>query len=149
VRQQDRSTQTIERWDPFREFEQLHSRMSELMESALPGAGNGHPWVPSVDVEETDDAWIVEAEVPGAKREDINVEVNDSELVISGEIKERERVGLLRRRTRRMGAFEYRVMLPGRAAADKVDAKLNEGVLTVRVPKPEESRPSRVNVQSG
>jgi HSP20 family protein len=69
--------------------------------------------------------------------------------VVSGEIKERERVGLLRRRTRRTGEFELRVTLPGRVDAGEVEANLDDGVLTVRIPKPEDARPERVEVQSG
>jgi HSP20 family protein len=69
--------------------------------------------VPLADIEETDDAGIIEAEAPGADRDDINVEFHASELVITGEIKEKERKGILRRRTRRTGRFEYRVTLPG------------------------------------
>ena len=75
-------------------------------------AGNGAPWVPPVDVEETEDAWIVEAELPGVDKKDVDVQVRDSELTITGEIKERERKGILRRRTRRVGEFEFRVALP-------------------------------------
>jgi HSP20 family protein len=112
-------------------------------------AGDGEPWVPSVDIEETDDAWIVEAEIPGAHRDDVSVEVDDSELVISGETKERERKGILRRRTRRMGRFEYRVTLPGPVEPEAVEAGLADGVLTVRVPKPEQARARRVEVREG
>ena len=136
-------------WEPFREFDELQRRTAELMESVWSGIGGGEdqPWIPSVDFEETDDAWIVEAEVPGVRRDDVNVELRDSELVISGEIKERERTGILRRRTRRTGRFEYRVVLPGQPEPDAVEATLDDGVLTVPVPKPEQARPRRVEVQ--
>ena len=90
----------------------------------------------------------VEAELPGVKQEDVNVEVSDSELTISGELKERERKGILRRRTRRMGLFEYRVTLPGEADAERIEASLTEGVLTVRVPKPEHTRRRRIEIKS-
>jgi HSP20 family protein len=119
------------------------------MESVWSGIGGGEdqPWIPAVDVEETDDAWIVEAEVPGVGRDNVNVELRDSELVISGETKERERSGILRRRTRRTGRFEYRVILPGQPDPDAVEATLDDGMLTVRVPKAEQARPRRVQVQ--
>ena len=103
-----------ERWGPFRELEDLHTRIGHLMESAWPGVAEGGAWTPLVDIEETDDAWLVEAELPGVKQEDIDVEVSDSEVAISGELKERERKGILRRRTRRTGQFDYRVTLPVR-----------------------------------
>jgi HSP20 family protein len=101
-----------------------------------------------MDIEETDDAWIVEAEIPGIDKKDIHVDVQGSELTVTGEIKERERKGILRRRTRRTGQFELRVMLPGEIDADGVEASLNHGVLEVRVPKPERTRPHQVEVKA-
>jgi HSP20 family protein len=150
VRSDRSSTQTMQRWDPFRQFEQLQQEMGRLMEGAWSqtGAGNGDLWVPLADIEETDDAWIIEAEAPGADRDDINVEFQNSELVITGEIKEKERKGILRRRTRRTGRFEYRVTLPGPADEEHVDASLHDGVLTVRVPKSERVRPRRIEVKT-
>jgi HSP20 family protein len=111
-------------------------------------AANGGVWLPLVDIEEAEDAWIVEAELPGAKREDVHVELRDNELVIFGEIKERERKGILRRRTRRTGEFEYRVTIPGEADPVGIDASLHEGVLTVRIPKPARQRPREIEVKT-
>jgi HSP20 family protein len=138
-----------QRDNPFREFEDLQDRMTQLMQNVWTGLGDGEGalWSPPVDVEENDDAWLIEADLPGALHDDINVEVHDNELVITGEIKERERKGILRRRTRRTGEFEYRVMLPGDVDADNVDARLEGGVLTVRVPKSERERARHVEVQ--
>jgi HSP20 family protein len=133
------------RWDPVREVEDLHERMNQLLQGV--GIDTNGVWSPLVDVEETEDAWIVEAELPGVKKKDVNVEMRDNELVISGEIKERERKGILRRRTRRTGRFAYRVTLPGDADAGNIDASLRDGILTVRVPKPEQTRPRRVEVK--
>ena len=144
-------------WDPLREFEDLTGRMNQLFESAfggLPslvgtGAGAGPVWVPSVDIEETDDAYLVEADLPGVKREDVSVELREGELAITGELKERERTGVLRRRSRRTGRFDYRVSLPGDTDPDKVDATLRDGVLTVRVPKTTKTQPRRVQITAG
>jgi HSP20 family protein len=133
------------RYQPFAELEELQSQMGQLMQSVL-GEADGQIWVPYVDVEETEDEWIVEAELPGVRKEDVNVEVHDNELAITGEIKERERKGILRRQTRRVGQFEYRVTLPGNADADNVQASLHDGVLTVRVPKSPEARARRIEV---
>ena len=149
TRRRDMTARPVRRFEPFREFDQLQAQMGELLESALAGApGEGAPWIPAVDIEETDDAWIVEAEVPGVRRKDVDVEVRDSELVVSGEIVERERTGILRRRTRRTGRFEYRVVLPEQPDPEGIDATLEDGVLTVRVPKPEQTRRRRVEVQA-
>src|ERR1700750_2290720 len=108
ARRTETSPRPMQRWDPFREFEQLQEEMGRLMQSAWsPANGDGGAWTPFADIEETDDAWVIEAR--GWEGDDINVERRDDELVISGDIKERERRGGLRRRARRTGHFEYRV----------------------------------------
>jgi HSP20 family protein len=137
--------------DPISDFETLQRQTLALLRSAW-GGGPAIPvpavWVPPVDVEETEDAWIVEAELPGVRKKDVDVRVDDGELVIEGEIVERERKGILRRRTRRAGRFEYRVALPG-LDTDAIDAHLDKGVLTVRVPKSDRDRSRRVDIRSG
>ena len=146
-----RFTSSPARWDPIRDLEELQARTAQLIGAALPAAlaEDGGIWVPPVDIEETDDEWIIEAEVPGVKREDVNVDLRDNELVITGDIKEKERKGILRRRTRRVGQFEFRVTLPGDADRDRVDADLHGGVLTVRIPKPERAEPRRIEINEG
>jgi HSP20 family protein len=138
----------VTRWDPFREFEELQAATGQLLEGLMtgPGAGNGGIFAPPVDIEETEDAWIVEADLPGVDKKDIEVDVRDGELTISGEIKQKERKGILRRRTRPVGHFEFRVSLPGGADPEQVDANVGNGVLTVRIPKPEQNRPRRIEV---
>lgn len=135
-----RSDSPAARWQPLRELEEMHDQMGRLLGSPL---GDVALWSPPVDIEETEDSWIVEAEVPGAKRDDIDIQFNEGELLITGEIKERERKGLLRRQTRRVGRFEYRVRLPRPADPDKVDASLEDGVLKVAVPKAEQAKATR------
>jgi HSP20 family protein len=137
------------RWDPFRELEGLQEQLAQLMQRTLPDGDGAAPFAPLVDIEETDDAWIVEADLPGVKAGDVNVELRGSELAISGEIKERRREGVLRRRTRKTGEFDYRITLPGDADAERIEAELRDGVLTVRIPKPEHERPRRINVKTG
>lgn len=94
-------------------------------------------WTPPVDVEETGEAWIFEVELPGARQDDVVVEVGDEELAISGEIKKRERVGVIRRRGRHIGNFHYHSALPPGVNAYRVEAQYGNGVLTVSVPRPE------------
>ena len=147
TRRRDMTARPVRRFEPFREFDQLHAQMGELLESALAGApGEGAPWIPAVDIEETDDAWIVEAELPGVDKKDVDIQMNDSELIVRGEIKERERAGILRRRTRRVGEFEFRVNLPGQTDAEQIDAKLDGGVLAIRIPKPQETQPRHIDI---
>jgi HSP20 family protein len=101
-----------------------------------------------VDIEETDDAYVVEADLPGVKRQDVNIELVGNELTVTGEIKERERKGALRRQRRRVGRFEYGVVLPDHVDDDKVEASLSDGVLTVRVPKAERAQRRKIEVKS-
>ena len=145
-----RRGQPLERWEPFRQLEQLQDATAQLLENVWSGTGpTDRAWSPLVDIEEADDAWIVEAELPGVDRKDVSVELRDAELSIAGEAKERERKGILRRRTRPVGRFEYRVSLPGAPDPQGVDATLADGVLTVRVPKAEQARPRRIAVRGG
>jgi HSP20 family protein len=138
------------RWDPLREFDELQDRMSRLMASVFgPTDGKSTMWTPFADVIETDDAYMVEVEVPGIKRDDVSVEVSGNELVVSGEFKERQREGVMRHRTRRMGRFEYRTTLPTNVDADKITADLSEGVLTVCLPKSAAAKPRRIAIGSG
>jgi HSP20 family protein len=142
VRRQPRAPQRI---DPFQQLED----MLRQLETTWPQgeSGDGLAWTPPVDIEETEDAWILEAELPGVRQADMNVDVNENEIVISGEAFERERQGILRRKTRRTGRFEFRAQLPGPIDPDGVEANLDDGVLIVRVRKPEQTRPRRIEVR--
>jgi HSP20 family protein len=95
----------------------------------------GAAWMPLADIIETDSAYSVEIELPGVRREDVAVDVTGNELVVTGEVEERQRDGLFRHRTRRVGEFELRVTLPGRLREADVEASLAYGVLKVYVPK--------------
>jgi HSP20 family protein len=139
-----RAPSPLSRWAPLHEFEDLYEQMGRLVQSTF--GDTGETWMPAADVSETDEAYVLEIELPGVKREDIDVDVTGNEVVVSGEIKEHEKVGLLRRRTRRTGSFEYRATLPGGLETDKVEATLEEGVLTVRVPKSDRSKRRKVKV---
>lgn len=136
-------------WSALSDIGQLNERMRRMLEQTFGGLlDEPAGWIPAVDIEETEDAYVVEAEVPGVKREDINIEVSGNELSISGETKERKREGVARRRTRRTGRFEFRVTLPGELNPEGVEAKLNDGVLSVRVPKAERMQRRRIEVKS-
>ena len=134
-----------QRWDPL---EQLQRMLDETF-GGIPqrAAPFEVAWVPPVDVEEEDGAYVIEAEVPGVKRDDVNIDLVGNELTISVVIKERERKGVLRRQTRRVGRFDYRVMLPHKVDGDEIEASLKDGVLTVRVPKAEQAQRRRVEIK--
>lgn len=132
--------------NPLTEFDQLLAEMSGLMESTVGGAAPAVAWTPLADVTESDDAFHVEIELPGVKKKDINVEANGQELVVTGDIKEKERKGVLRRSTRRTGSFEYRLRLPGEVDTEKVNARISDGVLTITVPKAEVAKPRHIEI---
>jgi len=105
-------------------------------------------WQTLADIEETDDAYVVELDLPGVRPEDISVEVRENELRVSGEIKEKERKGILRRQTRRVGQFEQIVALPSDVEPEQVEARLVNGVLTVRLGKSRARQARRVEIKS-
>jgi len=137
--------------DPIRELAALQQRMSQLMTTMLGTdllAGVHGTWTPPADLTETDDAYLVEIDVPGVKHNDLTVEVAGGELRVTAEIVEKEKVGWLRHRTRRIGQFAYRANLPGGIDSDHITADLADGVLTVRVPKTEAAKPRRITVNA-
>jgi HSP20 family protein len=148
-----RSRLAPERWEPLNEFEQVTERMRRMLDETLgsfgwPSSAETGGWSPLVDIEEADDAYVVEAELPGVKRGDVNIELVGNELTITGEVKQRERKGALRKQTRHTGRFEYRVSLPTQVDADQIEASLKDGVLSVRVPKSERAQRRKIEVKS-
>ncbi len=133
-------------WDPLRELDELADRVNRLWEAGFDGGLQG--WAPLADVEETDDSYVVEIDLPGVKRDEVDIQLTDRQLTVSGEVTEKERTGILRRRTRRVGRFQYSVTLPADVDADGVSARLDDGVLTVRVPKAEQAKPRRIPITS-
>ena len=140
--------------NPSREFEDIYDRMTQLMNLAFgvaPVDVTEGAWIPLADVSETDDAYVVKAELPGVHKDQVNIQLQDRELVISGEIPEQEQDGQngggrRHHSTRRSGRFELRTYLPGEVNADAVTAQLSDGVLTVTVPKSEAAKPRKIEV---
>ena len=105
-----RSRLAPEGWEPLSELEQVTQRMRRMLDQTFgdfgwPSPAEARGWSPLVDIEEADDAYVVEAELPGIKREDVNIELVGNELTITGEVRRRERKGALRRQTRHTGRF--------------------------------------------
>jgi HSP20 family protein len=143
-----------ERWEPFQELEEVTERMRRMLEETFGGFGRWRSllpesgaWSPLVDIEERDDAYVLEAELPGVRREDVDVELIGNELSITGELKGKERTGTLRRRVRRTGRFDYRVTLPDQVEGDRIEASLADGVLTVRAPKSERAQRKKIEIK--
>jgi len=152
-RQRQFAATPARRGDPIAEIEQLQEQMGQIISAffrdpMLSGAAQQAPaWVPAADIEEMDDAYVIEMEVPGVHKDDVTIELRDNEVRITGEVKQKERTGRLRRQTRRVGQFEYLVMLPGDVDPEKVEANLHEGVLTVRLGKAAASQPRQIEVK--
>lgn len=140
VRNRDRALGT---WDPISEMERTARRMSQLFDQAPELFETPEDaFSPLADLEETDDAYVLEIELPGVKKNDIDIQSRGRRITVSGERKEKERVGVLRKRTRSTGRFFHEVALPGDIDDEGIEASLDNGVLTLRVPK-EESEQQR------
>ncbi len=147
------------RWDPFSEFTPLRQMMDRLLEDAWvrPGtlwsqvgqAGFG-PF--ACDMYETDEDYVVTAALPGLKPEDLEITVQGNMLTISGEVKPEEHADEKANyhvRERRYGKFFRQIALPAGIEGDRVQAHLENGVLTLTVPKAEELKPRRIQIQAG
>lgn len=140
----------VARWDPLRELERVHRQLTDVLDDWRPfssGAGGALGFRPLADIEEQDDAYVVEIELPGVRREHVDIEISGRRLTVRGERREKERAGILRKRERIVGRFDYEVLLPGDVDDTSIDARLDEGVLTVRLPKPESERPRRIDIR--
>jgi HSP20 family protein len=137
----------IIRWDPFREMTQLQNRFDRLFDAV---GGRQESWLPAVDVFDTQDAVVLKAELAGMNPDDIQIEVEDNVLTIKGERKFEEKVDEERyyRVERRFGSFQRSLALPQGVKADQIEAAYDEGILTVTVPKAEQEKPKRIEVQA-
>ena len=135
--------------NPSREFEDIYDRMGQLVNLAFgdvaPAQLMDVPWVPLADLSETDDSYVVRVELPGVRKDQLDVQLQDRELVITGEVTSPQE-GRRHRGNRRTGRFEYRTILPGDVKSAAVSAQLADGVLTVTVPKSETARPRHIEI---
>ena len=144
---------TIVRWEPLREFGTLQNEMNRLFNTVFdaPAPGNGatlRRWMPAMDLVETDDHFVLHADLPGLSEDDISIEFEDGALTVSGERKaehETKSEGYYRVE-RAFGTFSRTVTLPKGINADAVSASFDRGVLDVRIPKPEERKPLRIEI---
>jgi HSP20 family protein len=145
------------RWEPVRELGSIQNDMNRLFNTFFetPTRGNGAPtarrWVPAIDVVENDDEYVLRADLPGIGEDDVKIEVDDNLLTISGERKSEheERKQGYYRIERSSGAFSRSLTLPEGVDADAVKATFDQGVLEVRVPKPEARKPRKVAISVG
>ena len=147
------------RWEPVRELTSLQSEMNRLFNTffdtpTTTGGGNGgavRRWIPSMDLVETEEHFVLRADLPGLSEEDVSIELEDNVLTVSGERKaehEEKKEGFYRVE-RSFGQFRRSLTLPEGVDADKIAATFDKGVLEVRIPKPEERKPRKVAIQVG
>jgi HSP20 family protein len=110
----------------------------------------GRRWVPPIDLVEAEDRFLLKADLPGLSESDVNIEVQDGTLTISGERKaehEQREKGWYRIE-RSFGSFNRSLTLPDGVDPERIEASFSDGVLEVRIPKPEERKPRRISISS-
>jgi HSP20 family protein len=147
------------RWDPVREIDSLQGEMNRLFSTFFDtptarGGGNGgasRRWLPAMDLIETDEHFVLKADLPGITENDVNIEVENNVLTVSGERKtehEAKHEGYYRLE-RATGAFARSLTLPEGIDAAAVTAAFDNGVLEVRIPKPVQAQPRKVQIGVG
>jgi HSP20 family protein len=148
----------LTRWDPIREMNELSDRLGRAFSAAMSAPGRMKSteeelvladWAPLVDVEETEKEYLVRAELPEVKKEDVKVTIEDGVLSIEGERKheKEEKTRKLHRVERSYGKFVRRFSVPPEAENAKVTAEFKDGVLNVHVPKVPAVRPKAIDVK--
>ena len=140
-------------WPVFGKLTNLRDELDRLFEAPFEHFARSSQllsggWVPALDVYEDKDNLTVKAELPGMKREEVEVSLHDGALTISGERKSETKDGNAEvyRSERFVGRFQRTVTLPSPVASDKVKASYKDGVLTVTLPKTEEAKPKQIDV---
>ena len=139
-------------WPGFGRLSSLRDELDRLFESPWTELARTSQllsgWTPALDVHEDKDNFVVQAELPGMKREEIDVTLHDGVLSISGERKAEKKYeeAEVYRTERFFGKFQRTVTLPAPVAADKVKAQYKDGVLTVTLPKTEAAKPKQIDV---
>jgi HSP20 family protein len=144
---------TLIRWEPTRELSSLQSDVNRLFNTFFdtPAAGDAasmRRWIPAMDVVETQDHFVLRADLPGLAEEDVSIELEDTVLTVSGERKVEHEEGEegYFRVERATGAFSRSLTLPEGVNANSIEASFANGVLEIRVPKPEARKPRKVSI---
>ncbi len=140
------------RWEPSREISSLQGEMNRLFSSVFDSPTDGtngvrRRWVPAMDLHEDGDVYVLRADLPGLDEADVNIEVEDRVLTISGERRSthEEREGCVRVE-RAYGSFARTLTLPEGVDPEAIEASFDRGVLELRIPKPEERKPRKVAI---
>jgi len=145
------------KWNPFREVERIVDRYGRLAGVPMRTGESENDflvadWAPSVDIDEKDDAYVIKAELPGVKKEDVQVTIDNGMLTLNGEKhieKEREEGNDVKRRRCELfyGHFSRSFRLPEEVKADKVDATYDDGILTLKIPKTEKAANKAIEIK--
>jgi len=143
------------RWNPFKDLEEMEQRLSTYLGRPAGRTEAGKEamtvaeWSPLVDITEDDKEYVIKADLPEVKKEDIKLTVQDNVMSISGERKyEKEEKGKKYHRVERAyGSFMRSFTLPEAADGSKVSAEYKDGVLNVRLPKSEKAKPKSIEVK--
>jgi HSP20 family protein len=139
------------RWDPARQLDTFESDIDRVFDAFFGSRmanGTTRRWVPAMDLVETDDHLVLRADLPGLDKEDVEIEVKDGVLTISGErrTEHEDSADGYHRVERAYGRFSRSLSLPQGIDADQAQADFEKGVLEVRIPKPAERQPHRVQI---
>jgi HSP20 family protein len=143
----------IVQWNPFHDLEQMHDRLASLFADGHSRNGRelstAEAWAPTVDIIENESAYLVTAELPGVRKEDIQITLEDGLLTLAGERKQEqtEKTRKFHRIERSYGAFSRSFSLPKNVDAEKIEARFRDGVLAVAVAKSETARPRHIEVR--
>jgi HSP20 family protein len=147
---------TLVRWEPFRELAGLQNEMSRLMNSVFEAAGDGgsagpRTWIPAVDVWETEDELVYALDLPGVPQDSISVELDDGALTVSATRERSSEISDERfhRSERRVGMFSRTIAVPAGVDESKIAANYRDGVLEIRVAKPAQPQPKRIEIAGG
>ena len=148
----------VTRWDPFKELNELENRLATMF-GRVPVRKSGEKdeamtvaeWAPLVDITEDEKEYLIKAQLPEVKKDDMKVSVQDGILTIAGERKseKEERNKKFHRVEWAYGSFSRSFTLPEDADADKVAGDFKDGVLKVHVPKSEKAKPKKIDVKVG
>jgi len=136
-------------WNPFAEFGTLHRELATLIDGRTANSNAVAEWAPVVDIIEDEKAYVIKAELPEVRKEDVHVQLEDGVLTLSGErkIEKEEKTKKYHRVERAYGVYSRSFALPEDANADKVEASYKDGVLTVSVAKAEKAEPKKIAVR--
>jgi HSP20 family protein len=141
---------TLVRWEPFRELASMQGDMNRWLNTFFDGqTRETRSWVPALDVWETDNDVVYAFDLPGIPEDKISIEVKDDTLTVSAEREKTEETSEDRyyRFERRYGSFTRAIGLPQGVDEDQINASYRDGVLEVRVPKPAEQKPRRIELK--